>query len=57
MITYDPDFLRLDKERHEHCGIAYCDQGRRPRREIIRRIIAMADRYSPEEMMNRIEYL
>lgn len=57
LVTYDRDFLRLHKAGVSHTGIAYCDQGRRTRREIIRRLVALSGQYAPEEMANRIVYL
>lgn len=58
VFTRDSDFLELDAEGAEHCGIAYLPQQRRVSiGEVINSLCLVHDVLTPEEMKNRIEYL
>jgi len=58
IFTHDDDFLSLvRKSKLEHGGIIYVHQQRLSIGEYIRRIKFLVETRSPNEMMNRIEFL
>lgn len=58
IFTHDDDFLGMAAESGiEHCGIIYVHQQRLSMGECIRRLKAIVETASPEEMHNRILFL
>lgn len=58
IFTHDDDFLSMVAESEvEHCGIIYIHQEHLSIGECIRRLKAIAETMSPEEMHNRILFL
>jgi predicted nuclease of predicted toxin-antitoxin system len=57
VVTHDDDFLVLHSRGVQHSGIAYCHQGRRSVREMIRALLLLYECATPEEMKNRLEFL
>jgi len=58
IFTHDDDFLIMVAESEvEHCGIIYVHQEHLSIGECIRRLKAIVETVSPEEMHNRILYL
>jgi predicted nuclease of predicted toxin-antitoxin system len=56
-VTEDEDFLRHHSEGIPHAGIVYYKQKTRSIKEIIRGLALIYDVYSPEDMINHVEYL
>lgn len=56
IFTHDVDFLRMASQR-EHPGIIYVHQQKLSVGECIKRLKAIAETKSPEEMRNRIIFL
>jgi len=56
IFTHDVDFLRMASQR-EHPGIIYVHQQKLSIGECIRRLKAIAETKSPEEMHNQIVFL
>lgn len=56
IFTHDVDFLRIVIHK-QHPGIIYVHQQKLTIGECIRRLKAIADTKSPEEMRNRIVFL
>lgn len=56
IFTHDVDFLRMASERH-HLGIIYVHQQKLSVGECIKRLKAIAETKSPEEMHGRIIFL
>ncbi|KCZ70528.1 hypothetical protein ANME2D_02548 [Candidatus Methanoperedens nitroreducens] len=58
IFTHDDDFLSMVAESEtEHCGIIYVHQQHLSIGECIRRLKAIVETMSPEEMHNRILFL
>ena len=58
IFTHDDDFLSMVAESEfEHCGIIYVHQEHLSIGECIRRLKAIVETMSPEEMHNRILFL
>ncbi|MBU4076162.1 MAG: hypothetical protein KKI06_05585 [Euryarchaeota archaeon] len=58
IFTHDDDFLSMVTESEiEHCGIIYVHQEHLSIGECIRRLKAIVETMSPEEMQNRILFL
>lgn len=57
LVTHDDDFLKLAAKNNNHLGIAYCHQNSRSLGQIIATLILMYEVYTPEDMMNRVEFL
>lgn len=58
IFTHDDDFLSMAEESGiEHCGIIYVHQQRLSVGECIRRLKAIVETMSPEELHNRIVFL
>ena len=56
IFTHDVDFLRM-ASRREHPGIVYVHQQKLSMGECIRRLKALVETKSPEEMHNQIIFL
>jgi len=56
IFTHDVDFLRMASQR-EHPGIIYVHQQKLNIGECVRRLKAIAETKSPEEMRNQIIFL
>ena len=57
LVTHDADFLRLAEQGFQHAGMAYGARVSRVLGEMIRSLILIYEVLTPEEMMNRVEYL
>ncbi len=57
LVTHDDDFLKLAIENQNHAGIAYCHQTKHSIGKIIEILILMYEVYTPEDMINRVEFL
>lgn len=57
LVTHDADFLRLTEQGLQHTGIAYGARVSRSLGEMIRSLILIYEVLTPDEMMNRVEYL
>jgi predicted nuclease of predicted toxin-antitoxin system len=57
LVTHDADFLRLAAQVPSHTGIVYGARVARSLGEMIRSLILIYEVLTPEEMMNRVEYL
>ena len=57
IVTHDDDFLILHNQGISHAGIAYCHQHRRSIGYMVRVLTALSSRATPEEMVNRLEFL
>ena len=57
LVTHDADFLRLTEQSLQHTGIAYGARVSRSLGEMIRSLILIYEVLTPDEMMNRVEYL
>lgn len=57
LVTHDDDFLILNSEGIEHCGVVYCRKNTQPIGYIIRMLILLYEVAAPEELRNRAEYL
>jgi predicted nuclease of predicted toxin-antitoxin system len=57
LVTHDADFLRLADQISQHPGIAYGARVSRVLGEMIRSLILICEVLTPEEMVNRVEYL
>jgi predicted nuclease of predicted toxin-antitoxin system len=57
IVTHDEDFLVLHSRGVRHAGIAYCHQGDRSVGELLRALVLVRGRLTPEEMENRLEFL
>ena len=53
LVTHDADFLRVS----QHAGIAYGARVPRSLGEMIRSLILIYEVLTPDEMVNRVEYL
>ena len=56
IFTQDADFLRLHAAGFYHKGIAYASQ-QTPVGYIVRGLMLIFDLFSPEEMVNHVEFL
>ena len=56
-VTHDPDFLRLHRQRQQHAGIAYCEQGTRSVGQIVAGLVLIYEVLEPGEMLGRVEFL
>jgi predicted nuclease of predicted toxin-antitoxin system len=56
-VTHDPDLLRLHRQRHQHAGIAYCEQGTRSIGQIVAGLVLIYEVLEPSEMLGRVEFL
>ncbi len=56
IFTQDADFLRLHAAGFSHQGIAYATQ-QTPISNIVRGLMLIFDLFSPEDMVNHIEFL
>jgi len=56
IFTHDVDFLKMASHR-DHLGIVYVHQQKMSIGECIRRLKAIAETKSPEEMRNQIVFL
>jgi hypothetical protein len=57
MVTCDRDYLVLVSRGRSHAGIVYYRYDRYPVGEVIRRLVRLWERYSVEDMVNRVEFL
>ena len=58
IFTRDSDFTELHSQGHQHAGIVYIPQQRRVRLgEMINSLCLVHDVLTPQEMINRLEYL
>lgn len=57
MVTNDTDFLRLHQRGVSHAGIVYYQQGRRSLGYVVRRLAALWQHITTEEMHGQVEYL
>lgn len=57
IVTNDDDFLMLHSRGVGHAGIAYCHQGSRSARDLLRSLLLLHECFEAEEMENRIEFL
>jgi predicted nuclease of predicted toxin-antitoxin system len=57
IVTHDADFLTIAAQQTTHAGLAYCSQQRRSMGEIIRRLVAMHDEHTPDDVRGVIFYL
>jgi predicted nuclease of predicted toxin-antitoxin system len=57
IVTHDADFLIIAARHTAHAGVAYCSQQRRSIGEIIRRLVAIYDKHTPEDARGIIFYL
>ena len=57
LVTHDSDLLRLHRERHEHAGIAYCQQGVRAIGQLVASLVLIHEILEPNEMLGRVEFL
>ena len=57
LVTHDADFLRLIGQLPHHAGVAYGTRSARSLGEMIRSLILIYEVLTPEEMMDRVEYL
>lgn len=56
LVTQDDDFLRLNAERGDHAGIAYCPQ-RTDVGRLVRGLFLIFQVLSADEMKNHVEFL
>ena len=56
-VTHDPDFLRLHRQRQQHAGIAYCEQGARSIGQIVAGLVLIYEALEPSELLGRVEFL
>jgi len=56
IFTHDTDFLRLNAQGVEHCGIVYIHQNA-PIGYIIRGLVLLYQVLDAEDLKNRVEYL
>ncbi len=57
IVTRDEDFLILASQQIEHAGIAYYKHGTRTIKQILAKLIALHKQFSPEDMLNHVEFL
>lgn len=57
LVTHDDDFLILNSQGSEHCGIVYCQKDTKPIGYLIRMLILLCEVATVEELRNRVEYL
>ena len=57
IFTQDTDFLRMNRSRITHTGIAYCPQQSKSIGEIVQGLILIWELLEPEEMFNHLEFL
>lgn len=57
IFTQDTDFLRINQNNTNHCGIVYCSQGNKSIGEIIRGLILIWELLEPEDMYCKVEFL
>jgi hypothetical protein len=56
LVTKDADFVRLHRSGISHAGIAYFLPSRSIG-QVIRGLLLLPERFSPQEMRNRIEFI
>lgn len=56
LFTQDRGFVRLHRQGRPHAGLVFCEQGARSIGEIVECLSLIADVYTPDEMVGRIEY-
>ncbi|HEX5164627.1 MAG TPA: DUF5615 family PIN-like protein [Thermomicrobiales bacterium] len=56
IVTYDHHFAGMHQRGVEHAGIVYFPKGRRSVGEIVEALVLVHGVYTPEEMINRIEF-
>lgn len=57
IFTQDTDFLRINRENTNHCGMVYCSQGYKSIGEIIRGVILIWELLEPVDMYGKVEFL
>ena len=57
VVTFDPDFLRLDARGIEHAGLAWCQSEKCSIGQLIAALILLHGVLDAEEMCNHVEYL
>ena len=57
LCTHDSDFLEIALDGFEHSGIVFGQQDRHYIGDWVNWLVLMHAVYSPEDMMNQIEYL
>ncbi|NEO42927.1 MAG: hypothetical protein F6J98_16800 [Moorea sp. SIO4G2] len=57
LVTHDDDFLKLAVTNPNHSGIAYCHQTKRSLGQIIETLVLIYEVYTPEDMIDRVEFL
>lgn len=57
IVTNDDDFLRMNGEGVRHAGIAYYDQERHSIGYLVRRLVALWETLTAEEMIDRVQYI
>lgn len=57
LVTYDTDFLVIDKNGQEHAGIAWCRSTKYSIGDLIQMLVYVRTILSSEDMRNHVEYL
>jgi predicted nuclease of predicted toxin-antitoxin system len=57
LVTHDDDFLILNSQGIEHCGIVYCRKDTKSIGYMIRMMILLYEVATMEELKNRVEFL
>jgi len=56
LVTHDDDFLILDRQGVEHCGIIYSHKDKTSIGYLIRMMILLHEVAASEELKNRVEF-
>lgn len=57
IVTHDDGFLILHNQGIPHVGMVYCHQHQRSIGYIVRALTTLWSRATPDEMVNRLEFL
>lgn len=57
IVTHDDDFVKLNAQSSDHCGIVYCRQTKYGVGELLRHLLLVHACYDQEAMRGRVEFL
>ena len=57
IVTFDPDYLALNAAGVTHAGIAWCPALKYSIGQVIAALVLVHGAMTPDEMLNRVEYL
>jgi predicted nuclease of predicted toxin-antitoxin system len=57
LVTNDEDFLKLNAQRVEHCGIVYVTNQRMPIGKLVNKLVVMRRTLDSGEMTGQVQFL